>query len=363
MKRTNKKSARLSKSLKKHARRLAAYSAAAAATVVATGNTANAGEVVYDTGDLSTNQSLASVFFNMANGAASVVYPAAQAMFMSEPGVMRLEGYYFSSYTTPTTSGATGYYFPSPYIYVAHLYVTTQTSQSVAIGGTTTSVGAFKASTSAGYPYAIANNGNAAIAPADSWNAAASSGFEHYGYYANLYNWNDGQKKFAGIRFVLPTGVDDALETYYGWAEITVAADYATSKAVTLHGFGYNDVAGTASVTPATSTQDVTGDYNFGGDVEQADLDLVLQAWGDAAPDPLGPPYRDPTWLSQNPIDAPYANFVDQNDLDAVLQNWGNNTPPPLAAATAAVPEPSSVLLLAAGAAGLASWRRRRTVA
>jgi hypothetical protein len=76
------------------------------------------------------------------------------------------------------------------------------------------------------------------------------------------------------------------------------------------------------------------GDYNASGQVEQADLDLVLLNWGAATP----------------PVPAAWTNdlpqgTIDQAELDRVLLNWGN------AAATVApagVPEPAAILQLAA---------------
>jgi hypothetical protein len=55
------------------------------------------------------------------------------------------------------------------------------------------------------------------------------------------------------------------------------------------------------------------GDYNASGQVEQADLDLVLLNWGQATPPPPA------GWTN----DLPSGN-VDQAELDGVLLNWGN---------------------------------------
>jgi hypothetical protein len=70
-----------------------------------------------------------------------------------------------------------------------------------------------------------------------------------------------------------------------------------------------------------------TGDYDGNGQVEQADLDLVLLNWGEdaaAVPD---------AWINHRPT-----GIVDQAELDLVLLNWGNASP--IGAASAAVPEP-----------------------
>jgi hypothetical protein len=74
------------------------------------------------------------------------------------------------------------------------------------------------------------------------------------------------------------------------------------------------------------------GDYNGGGAVEQADLDLVLLNWGTTPADPaaIG-------WINNLPSGA-----IDQEELDGVLLNWGNTA----AVAAASVPEPATWLLI-----------------
>lgn len=81
------------------------------------------------------------------------------------------------------------------------------------------------------------------------------------------------------------------------------------------------------------ATPIVPGDYNRNGQVEQADLDLVLLNWGDDdAAIPAG-------WELNFPEGA-----VDQQELDTVLLNWGGGSP--LAVRT--VPEPSAAMLFLA---------------
>jgi glucose/arabinose dehydrogenase len=77
----------------------------------------------------------------------------------------------------------------------------------------------------------------------------------------------------------------------------------------------------------------LSGDYNGSGQVEQADLDLVLLHWGaDAATPPAG-------WT----IDLP-EGAIDQDELDRVLLNWGRGPADPSYAS--AVPEPSTLLIV-----------------
>lgn len=86
------------------------------------------------------------------------------------------------------------------------------------------------------------------------------------------------------------------------------------------------------------------GDFDGNGAVDQGDLDLVLNNWG-----------QDPgnavpaNWIRQLPIGP-----VDQSELDAVLNNWGSRSAPDLNAAV--VPEPA----LGLGVAALTVLRIRR---
>ncbi|MEM8783547.1 MAG: PEP-CTERM sorting domain-containing protein [Planctomycetota bacterium] len=95
------------------------------------------------------------------------------------------------------------------------------------------------------------------------------------------------------------------------------------------------------TLTTATLSAGIVGDYDDSGQVEQGDLNLVLNNWGTAAPfDPNGDPFE--------------TTNVDQEELNRVLNNWGSTTAPSFEGA--AVPEPGSLALLA----GLAALSRRR---
>ncbi len=92
----------------------------------------------------------------------------------------------------------------------------------------------------------------------------------------------------------------------------------------------------------------ITGDFNGSGQVEQGDLDLVLQNWGDdtaANGIPAG-------WINDND----QLGQIEQTELDRVLQNWGSTTAPDFAGSS--VPEPATLALLSLG--GLAMLRRRQ---
>ena len=83
-----------------------------------------------------------------------------------------------------------------------------------------------------------------------------------------------------------------------------------------------------------------SGDLNADGFVGQADLDIVLNAWGTSPP-------SDPR------ADTNDDNSVGQYDLDTVLNDWGLGVPP-----GAPVPDPATSVLLALG--GMAVMQRRR---
>ncbi|MEM7577668.1 MAG: hypothetical protein AAF328_09345 [Planctomycetota bacterium] len=87
----------------------------------------------------------------------------------------------------------------------------------------------------------------------------------------------------------------------------------------------------------------IVGDYDDSGSVEQGDLNLVLNNWGQDAPfEPNGDPFA--------------SLAVDQEELNRVLNNWGNTENPPSFEGSA-VPEPA--LAGAVAAAGLLLRRRR----
>lgn len=87
----------------------------------------------------------------------------------------------------------------------------------------------------------------------------------------------------------------------------------------------------------------LSGDFTGDGRVDNADLNLLLGAWG----------YPNHCWWF-----CPWDPPVDNGELNALLGNWGAGTPagspwPPLA-----IPEPSAALLLIVG--GAVACQRRR---
>lgn len=235
-----KKKARLR--LKNTAKRLAAYSAAAAATAMSAGDrSANADEVIHDIPDFAFTG--LGVHFNMISGA----YAAA----------------------TGSQDNRNSFRVGSFPVYF---------DDDLAIQGPAGSAGVgFVGTPGFGNLYAYADKLGFGSTVGTNNAFAGNNAYLAYGVYAFL---TGAGKDFVGSRGVVGIQFQIGGSTHYGWA----------------------DISGTVGATP--------------GDANNA----------------TGP--------------------------GGVLHAFGYNDTP--GAATTPVPEPSSMLLLAAGAAGLAGWRRRR---
>ena len=97
---------------------------------------------------------------------------------------------------------------------------------------------------------------------------------------------------------------------------------------------------------PGHRSQHNPGDANGDGQVDVNDLTIVLSNFGQSGK----------SW-SQGDMDGDSTGTVDVNDLTIVLANFGKT----YSAGVAAVPEPGTLALLAAGLAVLlaGTWRRK----
>ncbi len=169
----------------------------------------------------------------------------------------------------------------------------------------------------------------------------------------NLYaTGNPGTPSYVGFKI---TGLSTGTGSGYGWIEVVVREgthDGLTSpKPITAYSHPEIQIlrwAFTDDDSPIAAGDDGTvslvGDLNGDGFVGLDDLDIVLGNWNQNVT-PGNPLEGDPTG----------DGYVGLEDLDQILNNWNAGTPP-----VAAVPEPSAMMLLAAGAGATALRRKHR---
>lgn len=231
--------------LKKSAKRLAAYSAAAAATVLTTQNrSAEAEEIVWDIPDITIDTSQPTgILFNMITGVTST--PA------------------FSYYNS--TQGA----FRIHHIYTGFAYI----AGPAHIGATSTTGFVDPGGFGTAYAYPTNLGPGAAINASQTFGAQTSfSSYGNFGYLSNFQS-NTGGHGFVGLRFKING------ELHYGWAEVTGQGLNSTI----LHAFGYNDTPNEPSVTPSAGPVTVSpdtvtttrGQYVAGDAASLADSDNV----------------------------------------------------------------------------------------
>jgi hypothetical protein len=272
--------------------------------------TANAVEVVWDIPDVLANTSSYGVRFLMTNG----------STFASTYGF-----YYYSQGNFRLDPVSGGYLYGPAY--------------STAAAPTLGFVGSISAPSSTNLAYITPQAASDSISAGDTFVLGSSYYLNRFGY----LNWADGQIGFAGVRFDLPTG------THYGWVQITKARGEFT-----LNGFGYNSTPGAASLP--TDTREIPGDFDFDGNIDADDWavlrDNILSDFSALTPEAsylLGDMDRN---LLSDVRD--FRDFQDSYELENGAGSFAAMV------AAAAVPEPSSILLLAAGAAGLGMWRKKR---
>ena len=202
MSRAKKKSSQRLNRTKKNAKRLAAYSAAAVATVITTGDrSANAEEIIWDIPD----QPFAGlgVQINIING----TYGAAAAAYGTSPqpeGSFRIGSFYFPGSAAiygPWYSGGAAFVGPGGF--------------------------------GSGYKYASLLGYGSPIGGSRSFNG--NTAYQSYGIHAFL-SYFGGTRGFVGLRF------DIGGQTHYGWADVS-----GVGGGQTLHAFGYNDTPGAIS--------------------------------------------------------------------------------------------------------------------
>ncbi len=200
MSRTNKMSKQRSRRLKKIAKRLAAYSAVAAATAVATqAGSANAKEVSWPIPDLTVAASPGHLF-NMMSG---VVAPAPGSTGNNGVGSFRIGTWNDWAYIAgPAGSTRAGFVGPGGFANATFYPEVLKASSVVSLGRT----------------------------------FGADNGALQYGPYGYLRpNFSDASG-FVGLQF------DIGGSLHYGWAQVS-----GVDNNLTLHAFGYNDAPGAAS--------------------------------------------------------------------------------------------------------------------
>jgi PEP-CTERM motif-containing protein len=187
----------------------------------------------------------------------------------------------------------------------------------------------------------------------------------NYGSYGGDAFWDPSagfpRNEYAGVRFVDSNG-----DNRFGWARFQITIhdvvnanglpfpdgiiderDYQSDagRFVTVFEYAYETTPDLDILAGDVGSPSFPGDLDGDGFVGILDLNIVLAAWNQSVP-------------SGNPLADPSGDgFVGIEDLNTVLGDWNKGTAP---ASGAAVPEPTSLAILAAGGGALAFTRRQR---
>ncbi|TWT86647.1 hypothetical protein Mal64_34760 [Pseudobythopirellula maris] len=154
--------------------------------------------------------------------------------------------------------------------------------------------------------------------------------------------FNSAVNKYVGFGFsVYPEGSEEA-NLHYGWLRVSINN---ANQEFTLHAYAFDDEPGMGIVTGETGSTEIPGDFNNDGSVDAADFTV----WRDNLDTPFG--------LAGNGDDSGESKgVVDMADYDLWVNEFGS-----MGAAAATVPEPVTLGLLAAGAAGVLALRGARS--
>ncbi len=388
MKTSRKNSKRRSREFEKIAKRLAAYSAAAAATVLTTGDrSANATERVFDVfPDLHTQS-------NSPGGLG--------INFDDNDGEVEIDPYGYYSWSAGNFNlvgdFGQGYIYGPAYSTDPNEIVAATCENNYypfaaggACGGAARgALGIIGFDENGAEPY-----GNyASLLPAGYSVGAGDPNdfvinepyFKRYGVGLRDETWTIRKTGFVGLRFNLGFTLFDndpnARPTHYGWMLITKLRTVQGLEYV-LHGFGWNDQEDTPSKTtllkgaiPMVTDIPFVGDLN-GTEVVDEDDWNIFKLWHLQDIDPNGDFDEDVARSRGDMVtdefgDLDFENLVD--DFQRIKSEFNyyksrlslqetHEGELILGASTSVVPEPSAVLLLAAGATGLGIWRRRKQV-
>jgi hypothetical protein len=180
--------------------------------------------------------------------------------------------------------------------------------------------------------------------------SSSSGGAMRY-YFWSPYNddlnaFPAGHDKYLGLKLHFSDGTD-----HYGWLRMTISHDpngpiddgygYLRDFRATIEGFAYETAADTRIVAGAK----ISGDADLNSTVNGADLNIVLSNYNQTG---VG-------WAQGDFDDNGTVNGA---DLNVVLSNYNQSV-----SLGAAVPEPSTLGMLALGAVGVLAWKgwRKRT--